>query len=384
MPRPQFLTASALALAAAAAGPLAAQEGEPIKLAALYSLTGGLSSLDGPSLKGAELHVAQINEAGGVLGRPLELEVFDTRTDQQVTATAAQEAVSSGAVAGFGQSDTTFVMAAAPTFQEAGIPFVTSGATHPMLPTWVGDNMFMTAFGDDDQSFAIADYAYDDLGLRRVYVWTDNSMDFTRALTQFFTERFQERGGEIVSEDFFMMGDTDFSAQIDRLAAVDPAPDGVFISAIPSEAGLTVRQIREAGIDMPIVSGDGFDTPLVAEVPGPEHADDVFFSTHTYLADDRPEVQEFIDAYTEMHGNPPENSFAPLGYDAVGLIANAIEQAGSAEPAAIREALAATRDYPAVTGAISYTRENMVPPKPVSIVSVQGGEYNVEEIWRPE
>ena len=383
MLRRQFLTVSALALAAAT-GPLAAQEGEPIKVAALYSLTGGLSSLDGPSLKGAELHVAQINEAGGVLGRPLELEVFDTRTDQQVTATAAQEAVSSGVVAGFGQSDTTFVMAAAPTFQEAGIPFVTSGATHPMLPTWVGDNMFMAAFGDDDQSYAIADYAYDTLGLRRVYLWTDNSMDFTRALSEFFTERFQERGGEIVSEDFFMMGDTDFSAQIDRLAAVDPAPDGVFISAIPSEAGLTVRQLREAGIEMPIVSGDGFDTPLVAEVPGPELADDVFFSTHTYLADDRPEVQEFIDAYTEMHGNPPENSFAPLGYDAVGLIANAIEQAGSAEPAAISEALANTRDYPAVTGTISYTRENMVPPKPVSIVSVQSGEYNVEEIWRPE
>lgn len=383
MLRRQFLTVSALALAAAT-GPLAAQEGEPIKLAALYSLTGGLSSLDGPSLKGAELHVAQINEAGGVLGRPLELAVFDTRTDQQVTATAAQEAVSSDVVAGFGQSDTTFVMAAAPTFQEAGIPFVTSGATHPMLPTWVGDNMFMTAFGDDDQSYAIADYAYDTLGLRRVYLWTDNSMDFTRALSEFFTERFQERGGEIVSEDYFMMGDTDFSAQIDRLAAVEPAPDGVFISAIPSEAGLTVRQIREAGIDMPIVSGDGFDTPLVAEVPGPELADGVFFSTHTYLADDRPEVQAFIDAYTEMHGNAPENSFAPLGYDAVGLIANAIEQAGSAEPAAIREALANTRDYPAVTGTISYTRENMVPPKPVSIVSVQGGEYNVEEIWRPE
>jgi branched-chain amino acid transport system substrate-binding protein len=275
-------------------------------------------------------------------------------------------------------------MAAAPTFQEAGIPFVTSGATHPMLPTWVGDNMFMTAFGDDDQSYAIADYAYDELGLRRVYVWTDNSMDFTRALTQFFTERFKERGGEIVSEDFFMMGDTDFSAQIDRLAAVAPAPDAVFISAIPSEAGLTVRQIREAGIDMPILSGDGFDTPLVAEVPGPELARDVWFSTHTYLADDRPEVQEFIDAYTEMHGNPPENSFAPLGYDAIGLIANAIEQAGSDDPAAIREALTATRDYPAVTGAVSYTRENMVPPKPVSIIKVDNGKYEVVEIWRPE
>jgi branched-chain amino acid transport system substrate-binding protein len=95
-------------------------------------------------------------------------------------------------------------------------------------------------------------------------------------------------------------------------------------------------------------------------------------------------VQEFIDAYTAFHGGPPENSFAPLGYDAIGLIVNAIEQAGSAEPAAIREALAATRDYKAVTGTISYTRENMVPPKPVSIVSVQNGEFNVENIWRPE
>lgn len=375
------LLAGALALSA---GLLSAQAQEPIKVAALYALTGGLSSLDGPSLKGAQLHVDQINAAGGVLGRPLELVVYDTRTDQQVTATTAQQAVSEGVVAGFGQSDTTFVMSAAPTFQEAGIPFVTSGATHPMLPTWVGDYMFMTAFGDDDQSYAIADYAYDTMGLRRVYVWTDNSMDFTRALTAFFKERFIERGGEIIDEDFFMMGDTDFSAQIARLEAVDPAPDGVFISAIPSEAGLSVRQIREAGITMPIVSGDGFDTQLVATVPGPELANDVFFSTHTYLADDRPEVQSFIDAYTEFHGNPPENSFAPLGYDAIGLIVNAIERAGSDDPAAIRDALAATRDYPAVTGTISYVRDNMVPPKPVSIVSVQGAKFNVETIWRPE
>lgn len=384
MLRRQLLRASALALVTAlGAGQPLAQE-EPIRVAALYSLTGGLSSLDGPSLKGAELHVEQINEAGGLLGRPLELVVFDTRTDQQVTATAAQEAVSSDIVAGFGQSDTTFVMAAAPTFQEAGIPFVTSGATHPMLPEWVGDNMFMTAFGDDDQSYAIADYGYDTMDLRRVYVWTDNSMDFTRALTQFFVERFVERGGEIIDEDFFMMGDTDFSAQIARLEAVDPPPEAVFISAIPSEAGLTVRQIREAGIDMPIVSGDGFDTQLVATVPGPELANDVFFSTHTYLADDRPEVQAFIDDYTEMYGHPPENSFAPLGYDAIGLIANAIENAGEASPEAIREAMTATRDYPAVTGTVSYTRETMVPPKPVSIISVQGAEFNVEEIWRPE
>lgn len=374
------LIAASLALAATLG---AAQAQEPIRIGALYNLTGGMSSLDGPSLKGAQLAVEQINAGGGLLGRPVELIAPDGRTDQQETALAAQRVLSEGVVAGIGQSDTTFVMAGAPLFQEAGIPFVTSGATHPELPAWVGDHMFMTPFGDDDQSYAIADYAYDTLGARRVALWTDNSMDFTRALSKFFVERFTERGGEIVGEDLFMMGDVDFSAQIARLAAIDPPPDAVFISAIPSEAGLSVKQIREQGITMPIVSGDGFDTELVATVPGPELADEVYFSTHTYRADDRPEVLQFIDDYKAGYGIDPENAFAPLGYDAMMLVADAIRRAGSAEPAAIRDALEATRGFKGVTGEISYTRESMVPPKPVSIISVKDGVYQVEEIWQP-
>jgi len=357
---------------------------ESIKIGALYNLTGGMSSLDGPSLKGAQLAVKQINESGGLLGKQVELIAPDGKTDQQETAKAAQRVLSEGVVAGIGESDTTFVMAGAPLFQEKGIPFVTSGATHPELPTWVGDYMFMTPFGDDDQSYAIADYTYDKLGARRVAVWTDNSMDFTKALSAFFTERFKERGGEIVGTDTFMMGDTDFSAQIARLASLDPQPDAVFVSAIPSEAGLSVKQIREQGINIPIVSGDGFDTELVATVPGPELANEVYFSTHTYRADDRPEVKKFIEDYKAEYGIEPENAFAPLGYDAMMLVADAIKRAGSAEPAKIRDALAETRGFKGVTGEISYTRANMVPPKPVSIVSVKNGKYAVEEIWRPQ
>ena len=354
---------------------------DTVRIAALYNLTGGMSSIDAPALNGAMLHAEQVNEAGGVLdGVMIEVVGIDTKTDQQETATAAQQALSmDNLIAGIGYGDTTFVMAAAPQFQEAGIPFVTSGATHPMLPTWVGDHMFMTPFGDDDQSYAIADYAYDTLGIRRVAMWTDDSMDFTRALSTFFQERFLERGGEVVEGDFFMMGDTDFSAQIARLQAIDPPPDAVFISAIPSEAGLSVKQIRETGITYPIVSGDGFDTELVSTVPGPDLANDVYFSTHTYRADDRQVVTDFVAAYTERFDRPPENAFAPLGYDAVGLIVNAIEQAGSTDPEAIRDALAATMGYDAVTGEISYTRDTMVPPKPVAIIRVEGGEYELVE-----
>ncbi len=358
---------------------------DPIKLGALYNLTGGLSSLDVPALAGSKLKAKLINQNGGLLGgRLLEISAIDTKTDQQESAKGAQKILSEDIVAGLGYSDTTFVMAAAPLFQKKGIPFVTAGATHPMLPTWVGDYMFMTPFGDDDQSYAIADYTYDKLGARRVVVWTDNSMDFTKALSKFFIERFKERGGEIIQGDAFMMGDTDFSAQIARLQVVDPAPDAVFISAIPSEAGLSVKQIRETGLSLPIVSGDGFDTELVADVPGPKLANDVYFSTHTYRADNRPEVLDFIAAYKKEYGKDPENAFAPLGFDAVGLIADAIERAGSSDPTKIQEALKATRGYKAVTGEISYTRASMVPPKPVAIISVQGGKYKVEEIWRPE
>lgn len=376
----RFLIAS-VALAAMVGSALAQ---ETIKIGALYNVTGGMSSLDGPSLYGAQLAVKQINASGGLIGKQVELIAPDGKTDQQETAKAAQRVLSEGVVAGIGQSDTTFVMAGAPLFQEKGVPFVTSGATHPKLPEWVGDYMFMTPFGDDDQSYAIADYAYDKLGARKVVVWTDNSMDFTKALSAFFTERFTEKGGEVIGTDSFMMGDTDFSAQIARLAAVDPKPDAVFVSAIPSEAGVSVKQIREQGITMPIVSGDGFDTELVTTVPGPELATDVYFSTHTYRADDRPEVAKFIEDYKAEYGREPENAFAPLGYDAMMLVADAIKRANSAEPADIQKALKETRGFKGVTGEISYTRASMVPPKPVSIISVKQGNYKVEEIWTPE
>lgn len=383
MLRKLAITVGAAALALGAAGSAWAQD-DTIRIAALYNLTGGMSSIDAPALNGAELKAKLVNEQGGVLdGRKIEILAYDTKTDLQETATAAQRALSEDIVAGIGFGDTTFVMAAAPLFQEQGIPFVTSGATHPMLPTWVGDHMFMTPFGDDDQSYAIADYTFDELGAERVVVWTDQSMDFTKALSKFFKERFTERGGELVHEDSFMMGDKDFSAQIARLQNVDPPPDAVFISAIPSEAGLTVKQIRETGLELPIVSGDGFDTELVATVPGPELANDVYFSSHTYRADEREVVTDYIEAYQEEYGREPENSFSPLGFDAVGLIVNAIEKAGSAEPKAIRDALAETRGYDAVTGEISYTRETGVPPKPVAIIEVQDAKFSLLDTWRP-
>jgi ABC-type branched-subunit amino acid transport system substrate-binding protein len=120
-----------------------------------------------------------------------------------------------------------------------------------------------------------------------IVVWTNNSMDFTKALSKFYKQRFEALGGEIVLEDFFMMGDKDFSAQVARLKNAPPQLDAVFISAIPCESGLTVKPIRETGLRLPIVSGDGFDTELVTTIPSSQLADEVYFSTHTYREDNR-------------------------------------------------------------------------------------------------
>jgi branched-chain amino acid transport system substrate-binding protein len=377
-----FAIGTALVLISALASVGFAQD--TIKLAGMFNLTGGMSSIDAPALNGAKLAAKLINEKGGVLGKKLEVIGYDTKTDQKACATAAQKAVSDGAVAGLGYGDTTFVNAAAPAFVNKKIPFVTSGATHPELPKWHGEYFFMTPFGDDDQAFAIADYSVKKLGAKNIVVWTDNSMDFTKALSKFYKQRIGELGAKLVYEDFFMMGDKDFSAQIARLKNASPKADAVFISAIPNEAGLTTKQVRESGLMLPIVSADGFDTELLVTVPGPQLANDVYFSSHTYREDTRPEVLGFIKEYKKEYGKDPENAFAALGFDAVGLIADSIERAGTTEGAKLREALAATRGYKAVTGEIGYTRPSMVPAKAVSVISVKKGVYKVEETWMPE
>jgi branched-chain amino acid transport system substrate-binding protein len=342
----------------------------------MYNVTGGMSSIDAPGLNGMQLAAKEINAAGGVLGRPIEIIPIDGKTDQTAVTNAVSEMIEVHEVIAIGGlNDSTFALAAGPIAQEAGIPFLTAGATLPTLPEQIGDYFFMVPFGDDTQAFAIADYAMDELEAQTAYMLVDQAYDFTTALASFFKQRWEERGGEIVLEDTYQSGDTDFSAQIARLQALDPPPDVLFVSAIPNEAGITTLQIREAGLTQPILSGDGFDTPLIAEVAG-DMADGVYYSTHASLDNPEAKVADFVQAYTGEYGNPPENAFAALGYDMMNLLADAIERAGSTDPAAIRDALAATEGFEAVTGVITYAEGQRKPSKSVTIIQVQDGVYS--------
>jgi len=343
---------------------------DTIKVGAPFNVTGALSSLDAPALNGAKLKAKEINDAGGVNGKQIELVVFDTKTDPTVIASTASQLVEQVPVA-MGFTDSDSVLAAGPIFQQAGIPFVTPGATSPKLPDQIGDMIFLACFGDNVQAAAGADFIAKKLNAKTAYLLRDIGAEYTTLLAQYFDDAFAKAGGQIVSRDDYKTGDKTFTAQITKLKASSPMPDVLYVSAMPDEIGLIVKQMRQAGVTQPIVGGDGYDTPLLIQVGG-DASNDVYFSTHAYMAEDStPAIQKFYKDYQAAYGTPPENAFAALGYDTLGLIADAIKRAGSEDPKAIRDAIAATQGFPGVTGTISFPPDVRVPAKSVSLIGAK-------------
>jgi branched-chain amino acid transport system substrate-binding protein len=342
-----------------------------------------MAPIDGPALKGVRLQAKLINRNGGLLqNRAVEVVEFDTRTELKAAAAAARELLSQGVVAAIGYGDTDYVLAAAPAFQERGLPFVTSGATLPDLPARVGNVLFMAAFGDDDQAAAIAKFLYSRLQTRRAVLWTDENMAFAGVLAKFFRQNFSQSGGKIIQEEFFS-SPRDFPGLIAKFLAAPARPDLIFVAAGPEVAALAVKQLREAAIAVPIAGGDSFDSDALIRVPGPNLAHDLYFATHSFRGETRPEVRSFIKAYRQEYGHPPEDAFAALGFDAMGMLADAIKRAGATAPRPLCQALAQTQNYPGVTGNISY-RPDRSPLKPVAIIGVRQGRFQPLWTWFPK
>ena len=346
---------------------------DPIRIGAVFSETGGLRSIGSPGLAGMRLAAAQINARGGVLGRRVQIAAADSRSKPAAVARAVRRLIENERVVALGGlNDSTLALAAGPVAQRAGVPFVTAGATLPTLPRTVGNAFFMAAFGDDAQAHAVAEIARTRLRARSAFLLVDRGSDFTRALARFFRQGFVARDGTVTGQRSYAPGERDFGSAIARIRAQQPPADVLFFSALPSEAGRLTRQARAAGLTQPILSGDGFDTPLLGRVAG-TLADNVYYSTHVALDSTARRIRRFVTAYRERYGRRPENAFAALGYDTMRLIADAIRRAGSPEPAAIRRALAATRGFAMVTGTISYAPGRRTPKKPVTIMRVRDG-----------
>jgi branched-chain amino acid transport system substrate-binding protein len=353
-----------------------------IKIGGIFNLTGGQAGLDSPSLSGFKLAADEINAAGGVNNMQIEVVSFDGKSDPAITTSAVQEMIDQKKVKVVaGLSDTTYVLAAGPIAQKAGIPFVTSGATDPGIPNQVGDFMFMAAFGDNIQAYAAADFALSDLSANSAWVFTDTSSDYTLGLAKYFKERYTKKGGKVLLEDKYDgAGDVDFSTQITRLVSLKEQPKILFVSAQPDKAGIIVKQLRDMGVKTPVLGGDGYDSPDLVKLGGVPQTNDTYFTTHVALGNTNDTVQKFSKAYKAKYGNDPENAFAALAYDTMYLVADAIKRAGTDDSKKIRDAIASTNGFKGVTGTISY-KDSRVPLKSVTIIKVNNGKIEfVKEV----
>jgi branched-chain amino acid transport system substrate-binding protein len=369
----------------AAASGSAAGGGEPIKIGGGFALTGDESALDLPAANGAKLAAKQINAAGGVNGSQIDFIVHDSQYKMDVTAQTAKQFVEQDKVPVFiGYTDTDSVLAAGPTFQAASIPFITVGATSPKIPTQVGDMMFLACFGDNVQAAVGAEYAYKTFGHNAYFLW-DKGVEYTTLLGGYFKSRFTELGGTIALEDSYDDKATDFSAQITKIKALNPQPDFYYVAAMPYNIGPLVKQFRDAGITGPIVGGDGYDTPDLISVAGAA-ADNTYFTTHALMdaTGGTDPIKKFMADYKAEYGNDPENAFAALGYDTLNLMVDAIKRAGGTDSAAVKSAIESTKDFPGITGSITFSADSHVPQKGVTVIDVKGGKFTLGAEVVPE
>ena len=349
-----------------------------IKVGGLFALTGWFDSYDVAGSKGFELALEQINAAGGIDGHEVEYVSYDTTSDlATATSLTIKMIEQDGVDVLVGMNDPNTDIACGTIAQEYGIPSLATVSTLPYTQERVGDTAFLVPYGDNVQASAMAEYAYNELGVRTVYVMTNNTDEFTLALSKFFQQHFVELGGTLLSQGDFgsEYSDTtnmDFSSIINQILALDEAPDAVFLGCFTDEGPIILKQLREAGIDCVCLSGDGLDDLSVAQIAG-EASNNTYFSTHVNYAD--PSTDDFIAAYREKYNEDPQNAFAALAYDAAYLLKYAVENYanGDYSPQSIRDAIAQVTDFEGLTGTISYANGN-VPTKTVFINEFKDGD----------
>lgn len=375
MLRRTFLVAGA-AIVGAALLPSGAGAADPIKLGSIFSLTGSYATIEDPALKGARLAVKQVNEAGGVKGRPIELIQYDGKSTLADIANAAQRLVHEDQVIAIvGVCDSGFYLASAPIAQDAGIPYIDAGGTVPNLPEQIGEYAHMMPFGDDYQAYVAAEFAMKDLGAKTAFLLRDGDTDYTRAIAQFFQERFQRDGGKIVEESSYHTGDTDYSSHITKIRGINPPPDIIYAAMNPGDDATFVRQAREAGVKIPIIGGDAFDNPDLVKNAGAENTTDVYFTTHMAMSTDNPVAAKFIEAYKAEYGIPPENAFAGLGYDSVNLMVEAMNKAPELTSKAINDAIFTITAFDGATGKADFSNPKRAPDKEVTLIAVKDGQF---------
>jgi branched-chain amino acid transport system substrate-binding protein len=355
-----------------------AVESNVIKVGEFASLTDSEATFGQSSHKGTALAVDDLNAAGGVLGKKIQLLTEDDQSQAGQPATVVRKLISSdGVVAILGEVASSRSLEAAPICQENKIPMISPASTNPKV-TEVGDYIFRVCFIDPFQGTVMANFARKTLKLKTAAILKEASSDYSVGLAKFFEQGFMADGGKIVAEENYSHGDKDFSAQLTAIKAANP--EGIFVPGYYTEVGLIALQARQLGITVPLFGGDGWESSALVPIGG-KALEGCYFSTHYSPQDTSPAVQDFVKEFQAKYNETPD-AMAALGYDSAMILADAMKRAGTTDGAKVRDALAATKDFSGVTGKITIDA-NRNASKPAVILTITNGQFQYIETISP-
>ena len=341
-----------------------------IKVGEYASLTGKEAAFGQSSHKGTALAIDQINAAGGVLGKKIELITEDNQTKAGESSTIVRKLISrDNVVAVLGEVATGRSLEAAPICQANKIPMISPSSTNPKV-TEQGDYIFRVCFTDPFQGKLLSDFARQTLKLQKVAIISDVASPYSVGLAQYFKEPFVATGGVIVAEQKFSSGDKDFKAQLTAIKATNP--EGIFVPCYYTEAGLIALQARQLGIEVPMFGGDGWEAPELIQIGG-QALKNTYYSTHFSSVKETPEGQKFVKAYRAKYNGETPDSMAALGYDSALVLADAIKRAGTTEEPKLRDAIAQA-DFVGATGRTKLNAQRDAP-KAAVIITVEDGQF---------
>lgn len=349
---------------------------KPIRIAGIYAVTGAAAPSNEASLHGARLAVQELNRSGGVLGKPLELVEIDNQSTPIGSKVAADRAAGMGVAAILGSAWSSHSLAIARVAQKRSIPMVTNVSTHADV-TRVGDFIFRVCFIDSFQGRVMARFAHHDLNARSAVVMQDVSSDYSLGLADSFQRGFETHGGSILSMIDYKHHQERFDDLVLRAREADP--EIVFLPG-HDESGAILREAREAGLHRVFLGGDGWEAKSFFDRAG-KALENGYYCTHWTEEVGTQSSREFVSLYQQRYPQKgPPLGAAALAFDAVMLIAESMERAGTTEPRAIQKALARTRGFEGVTGSLSFDRFGDPIKEAVIMALSNGGVRYVKRV----
>jgi branched-chain amino acid transport system substrate-binding protein len=352
-----------------ATGAVATTTGD-ILIGEVGSLTGSEATFGTSTRDGVELAIRQANAAGGINGRQLKIKLYDNQGKPEESASAITKLITQDkVVAVIGEVASSRSIAMGPIAQTYKIPMISPSSTNPKV-TEIGDYIFRVCFIDPFQGTVMAKFASTQLKAKTAAILRDTKSDYSLGLAQYFTEAFTKAGGVIVKDEAYSSGDVHFKSQLTAIKSAKP--DVIFVPGYYTEVGLVARQAKELGVNAPMLGGDGWDSPKLTEIGG-KFIDGSYFSNHYSEELDTPEVKRFVSEFKAAFGYPPDG-LAAMGFDAASVLIDSLKRAKDTNASSLRDAIAATQNFAAVTGKISIDAKRN-PTKPAVVLKIEGGKY---------